>query len=147
MKNDRGVTLAELMVAVGIFGVVVYTLTGSSTFLNKLNSNVKNKLTVERTVISLSKALQSNISNAQITYDDSTFMSMTSEEALFKNLPLAWNDKVVVDVADCKSCKGRMGYVLVPHIEYRGLYKLTVRVVHKTLFKGFKDYTFLINGK
>lgn len=147
LLNNKGVSLAEIMVGVGIFGVVSYIFMGSSSFMSSLNSDVKNKLNVERTVVGLFEKIQSNSSRYQITSDPSDFLSVTNKDELMKTLPLAWNDRVLVDVEECSQCKGRLGFIVTPHPDYRGLYKLHIRTTHLTLIDNFKDYSFLINGQ
>ncbi len=66
---------------------------------------------------------------------------------LMKALPLAWNDKLVTSVQECKKCPGRIGYILTPHSEYRGMYNLIIRITHKKYIKTYKDYKFIVAGE
>ena len=64
-----------------------------------------------------------------------------------ENLPLAWNNKLVVPVEKCPSCPGRMGYVAHPVNGIRGMFRVVVRITHTELIKGHKDYEFIVSPR
>lgn len=148
IKNCRGVSLAELMVASGVLATVVYIFMGSSSFLNEVGKESMTKINVERVAHDLYESMQQNIAQYQVSYESDSFFTVVTKNELLKILPLAWNERVLTDVENCQSCKGRMGYVVTPLVGYKGLYKLTVRVTHKDdkVIKNFEDYTYLISG-
>jgi hypothetical protein len=56
-------------------------------------------------------------------------------DALQADLPLAWDNNSIYDLADCPECKGRLGYVIQPYPiqSIRGVYLVTIRVSHPKL--------------
>lgn len=146
MKNQKGFTLVEVLIAGGILAAVVYWFAGGTTFLSKRNKQLEELMIMERHVNALYENIQSNIDVYQVTYDPREFNDNADPSKLKDYLPMAWDMKILTDVKNCKECPGRMGYVIVPLDGYRGLYKLTIRATHPKV-PVFKDYSFLINGK
>lgn len=146
MKNQKGFTFPEVMIAIGILGALVYNFSGGSSFLSKKNKQLEELMAMERHVNSLYENIQSNIDSYQITYNPREFYSNSDPRKLNEYLPLAWDMKVLADVKGCGRCPGRMGFIIAPLDGYRGLYKLTIRATHPKV-PNFKDYNFLINGK
>ena len=146
MKNEKGFTLVEVMVAAGVLAVVVYIFSGGTSFLAIRNKQLEELMIMERHVNALYENIQSNIDVYQVTYDPQEFNENADPSKLNKYLPLAWDMKILTSVDNCENCPGRMGYVIVPLDGYRGLYKLIIRATHPKV-PLFKDYIFLINGK
>ena len=146
MKNQKGFSLVEVLVASGVMGALIYVFGSGSAFLSSKNKNLEELMLMERHVNSLYENIQSNIDVYQITYDPTNFNNNADPTKIAKYLPIAWDMKKLTTVSSCKSCPGRMGFIIVPLQGYRGLYKLTIRVTHPKI-PNFKDYSFLINGK
>lgn len=165
IRAQKGFSMVQIMIGVGILGLSMYLYMGSTGHLNKYNKEVVTKLSVERQALNLFFNIKNNPGLYQTNYNAEEFFDITNKKALMEALPLAWNDKMFIDVEECKTTdptdedcagyKGRMGYVLTPHPELRGLFKLTIRVTHADLFTddpdpnkpGFRDYTFILNGQ
>lgn len=146
MKKQNGFTIVEVMIAVAILGAFAYYFAGGGDFLSSRNKQIEELMVMDRHVNNLYENIQSNIDIYQITYDPKDFNDNSDPTKINAYLPMAWDLKVLTDVASCTKCPGRMGFVIIPLDGYRGLYKLIVRVTHPKIPK-FKDYTFLINGK
>ncbi|MFG1485298.1 hypothetical protein [Halobacteriovorax sp. RZ-2] len=147
LSNQKGLTLAEIVVAAGLFGVTVYAFLGGQNVFQSASKKSRSQIIQYNIVHSLYRKVASNSAIFQVDLDSEKFLSMTSLKDLNEKLPLAWNDKLVTSTEDCLSCPGRMGYILVPHPDYRGLYKLIIRVTHRKYIKTFKDFEFVISGE
>lgn len=146
MRNQKGFSLVEVMVALGVLGVVVYYFSSGTSFLSQRNKQLEELMIMDRHVNTLYENIQSNSDVYQITYDPKEFNDNADPSKLKDYLPLAWDLKILTDKKNCEVCPGRMGYVIVPLDGYRGLYKLTIRATHPKV-QGYKEYNFLINGK
>jgi prepilin-type N-terminal cleavage/methylation domain-containing protein len=146
LKNQAGFTFMEVMATAAILGVVSYSFIGSNKFLSQSNKDINSKLSVERAALSLYRSIQTNTGAFQVTNRPADFYKMINVNELYDTLPIAWNETGVYDVSECPHCLGRMGYALAPMLQYRGLYTLTIRITHKKLIDGFKDYIFVIHG-
>ncbi|MGI4993347.1 hypothetical protein ACRXCV_11990 [Halobacteriovorax sp. GFR7] len=148
MKLDnRGLSLAEIVVTAGLLGVLIYAFVGGQNVFRKANKKSRSQVVQYNIVHSLYRKISSNSALFQMNLNSDDFLSMTSVQDLNEKLPLAWNDKLVTSVDECPSCPGRLGYVLIPHPSYRGLLKLVIRVTHRSYIEGFKDYEFIISGE
>lgn len=132
--------------SMGMLGVATYLLIGSSQVLQKQNKDIRESVAMERFTNLYYDRINSNINLYKITYDPTNFLDAVTPTEIENNLPLAWNANLMTDKDKCTNCKGRMGYVIVPVDDYRGLYRLTIRFTHTERIKGYKDYTFLITG-
>ncbi|MEH0861020.1 hypothetical protein [Halobacteriovorax sp. DPLXC-1] len=148
MKLDnKGLSLAEIVVTAGLLGVLIYAFVGGQNIFRSANKKSRSQVVQHNLVNSLYRKISSNSAVFQVNMNSDEFLSMTSVQDLNEKLPLAWNDKLVTSVEECPSCPGRMGYILIPHPTYRGLLKLVIRVTHKSYIEGFKDYEFVISGE
>ncbi len=146
MKNKNGFSFIEVLATSGVLAVIIYVFGSGSTFLTSKNKNIEELLALEGHVNSLYENIQSNVDLYQISYSSVEFDQNSDPTKLATYLPMVWNTKVLTSPESCKECPGRMGFVIVPLNNYRGLYKLTVRATHPKI-QAFKDYNFLINGK
>lgn len=156
-KAQQGFTLVEIMVATAVLGAIIYSFTGSSRYIDRSVKKTENDIVIRRGVLDLYESIRSTGATFQVTTDPTTFKQMTSKDTLMKELPLAWNEDGIIDASycvqkaasgNCDHYKGRMGFIIEPHPnpKFRGVYKLTIRVVHKDLIENFEDYEFIING-
>lgn len=145
-NNAYGFSLVELMIGVGILGVSIVVYIGSSDLFFKKNKSIQESVIISNYVNGIYNNIQSNLDLYQVSYNSKKFYEMTSPEELKKNLPIAWDSTKFTDKANCPECPGRMGHILEPVNGYRGLYKLTIRVIHPKI-EGFMDYTMLLVGK
>lgn len=146
-KNNQGMSLAEIMVGLGLFSVVIYQFLGGSIFLRKFSNETEESVAIENIVKSIYDNVSTNIALFKVNYDPEEFFSSVSAGELEKRLDYAWSRDVFVAKDKCAECPGRLGYVVVPVPQYRGLYRLVIRVTHKEKISGFRDYTYLINGR
>lgn len=144
--RNKGFSLIEVILALGILGSTIYFFTVSSSFITKQTADIKRVMSYEKVAVSLYENIRRNIHIYQTTYDPSPFLGITDKVTLLEKLPLAWNDNGYMDVKDCPQCKGRTGFVISPIPGYRGLYRLVIRFVHETLIDTFIEYNFFISG-
>lgn len=140
-------TLAEMMVGLGLFSIVTYQFIGGSNFLRTFSNETAESVSLENIVNSIYENVSTNISLYKVDYDPEEFLKAVSANELEKKLDYAWSKDQFVPKAECPQCPGRLGYVLVPIANYRGLYQLIIRVTQKEKIEGFRDYTYLISGR
>lgn len=146
-KRNQGMSLAEIMVGLGLFSVVTYQFLGGSNFLRQFSQETEESVAIENIVKSIYDNVSTNIGLFKVSYDPEEFFSAVSAGELEKRLDYAWSRDVFVAKDKCTDCPGRLGYVVVPVPQYRGLYRLVIRVTHKEKIDGFRDYTYLISGR
>lgn len=146
-KGNAGMSLAEIMVGVGLFAIVAYQFIGGSNFLRDFSKDTEESVAIENIVKSIYDNVSTNISLFKVSYDPDDFFAAISPSELDKKLDYAWSKDVFVAKEQCRECPGRLGYVIVPVTQYRGLYRLVIRVTHKEKINGFRDYTYLISGR
>jgi hypothetical protein len=84
-----------------------------------------------------------NISMFQKNFDTSKAWSDTLLDP--KALPLAWDQNLLTEAVNCPNCPGRMGFVIQPLEDVPGINKITIRVTHQTLIRGYQDYVFMLS--
>lgn len=147
LLKNKGMSLIELMMGLGILGFVMLQIVRETTFMLKYEKRLENSIKMEKIAMDLFTSIGSNVYLYKVSYG----LSGMSPDDIFGNddsrLPLAWNSKNILPVELCNDCFGRLGHVITPLVGYRGLYKLIVRVTYPQMVEGSKDYTFLIKDK
>ncbi len=147
LLNQKGVTLLEIMFALGILIVGTYLTVEGLDKITDLSSDTRNMSTTERQVAMIVDNIRTGLGQYQINYN---FSPEAKQAALNVNdLPMEWDAGVVRNVTNtCKTQKkclaGRYGFVVQPMEEPRGLYSVTLRMTHREWKEPFRDYTFLV---
>lgn len=147
MKKNLGMSLAEIMVGLGLFSIVAYQFLGGSNFLRNFSRDTAESVALENIVNSVYENVSTNISLYKVDYNPEEFFRAISKSELEKRLDFAWSKDSFVPKSQCVECPGRLGYILVPIPNYRGLYQLIIRVTQKDKIESFRDYTYLISGR
>lgn len=148
LKNQRGVTLLEIMFAMGILALGTYLTIEGVDQLSESTRSTKNISSTERQIAMIVDNIRTSLGQYQINYDPS---SATKQEALeLDSLPMEWDpgvERLAIPecLADKKKCLGgRYGFVVQPLEEPRGLYTVTLRMTHRDWKEPFREYTFLV---
>ena len=146
MKNQKGVSLMELMVIIGIVGVLIFLLIEGNRYMRTSLNISSNEIALNKTISSYIQNIGINIRYYQVT----TTAKADEFETLadVSSLPLAWNDKIITSVDQCSTCAGRMGFVITPINSQRGMFRIIVRVYHPDLTSGqIKTYYSVVKGE
>jgi len=147
-NNSRGMTIVEIMVAFGILGVVFLVITSGVDFIDDKKKEQAMSYSGEIIISSLIESIRSNIYREKIDPTPEEFLDLKSVEEVKKQLHLCWTKDGYYQRGN-QDCPGRMGYTIstlgTGAMTLRGLYKVTVRVSHDTLFPNrIKQYEFIV---
>jgi len=125
--NQRGFSLVEILISLGILAGFAVVVIKSAGFINKQAADVK--------VESHSGEVVSTIANKVLGYASSfqvDFSDKNTEEIFQKaGLPMAWDlNGEDAPIDQCEGCKGRYGIVVKPLTDFNGLYKVTAILEH-----------------
>lgn len=141
--NSRGFTLVEILVTAVILGVVAMAAAEGLRVIFRYTAQTKDARNRDRIVVSLLQNVTENISNMQKSYDPDPQIKANLLNP--DKLPLAWDQGQVVEAASCPNCAGRVGFFIEALSSTRGISRLTVRITHKSLIKGYQDYVFIVS--
>lgn len=143
--NEKGFTLIEIMLALGILVLGVYlTVEG----VNQMDSSARSSRllsSTERTINTIVDNIRTSLGSYQITFDSST---ATKNRLLdVASLPMAWGPGLITSVAACaptKTCPtGRYGFIITPMPNYRGLYNVTLRMTTPEWKDAYREFNFV----
>lgn len=147
LNNQKGQTIVEAIVGFGLITLVGLTFVGGMVTLRNTTKSTILLSATDKQVNDIAENIKAGVENYQINYDSERSVSELLNPA---TLPMAWDNGKVALRKDCDTCPGTYGYVIQPYPEYRGLYKVTLRVTHRSwIDKGeaFKDYHFVVSAK
>ena len=128
MKNQKGFTVIEILVALVVGSITVYATTSYLTFMAGLNERMKLRRVTGNTVHSYAESMRFNMSLYQVNFDN----TVSREESLMDaaNLPLGISKNNVVPRSECAKvgCQAHLGYIISPSIFIRNLYELKFRI-------------------
>lgn len=133
ISNKRGSTLIEVIVAAVI---VVIAFVSTMTFVLNVKKNTQTLLSSRSRSLQLQKIAQLILADPKLfKVNFNSSEAAACEDLKKENLPLAWDDNKIDDIANCVGCLGRMGYVIQPFPvqTVRGVYLVTIRVSHPKL--------------
>jgi prepilin-type N-terminal cleavage/methylation domain-containing protein len=143
-RNQKGFTLIEVMLALGILVVGIYlTVEG----VNQIDNSAKTSRllsSTDRTVNAIADNIRTSLGSYQITYGT----SITPDKLLdISKLPMAWGPGVISAVSACTATKncplGRYGFVITPMPSFSGLYSVTLRMTNPEWKDSYRDYNFV----
>lgn len=146
LKNQKGQSIVEALIALGMISVIGFTFVGGLTSLRKLSTNSLLASATDRQVADISENIKSGVQDYQVNfnYDPDEVTKILA----VKNLPMAWDVGRVAAKADCPTCGGTYGYIIQPYEKYRGLYLVTLRMTHKSwVGEEYRDYNFVVSAK
>lgn len=125
LNGQRGMSLAEILVAFAILGGIVVVIINGTSFLQKNVTKVKLNTESKDIVNEMINTLTASASTLQVDYSSSP--QFPSE------LPIAWDkDGNKILLKDCSSpcaLKGRMGVLITP-TNNRRLFLMKIRITH-----------------
>jgi prepilin-type N-terminal cleavage/methylation domain-containing protein len=139
-RSNLGFGLVELMVATIIFTILVAAGVQLHSTMNRASKEVFLAKAEDRDIANILEKVIKQFNQQQISFSR---IEMESSDPKLNNLPLAWNDEVIVPVERCPNCSGRMGISARPHPSLPGIFVVSVRLTNAELFHGVKDYKFL----
>jgi len=146
-KNSRGYTFIEVLIAMGLLTVVMFSLVGGLVSLKGTSRDSLVLSSSERQVDDVAENIKSGIENYQINFN---YKESKNTSLALESLPMAWDVGVLTTREECPTCAGSYGYVIQPMEQFRGLYLVTLRMTHKTWkAKGetYRDYAFVVSAK
>ncbi|MCK5073673.1 MAG: prepilin-type N-terminal cleavage/methylation domain-containing protein [Bacteriovoracaceae bacterium] len=129
-NNKNGFGLVEALVSIGIMATLSAGIYLGIEYWFKELDTCKADLTLNDIHIELVDSLSTRAQFLQVDYS-----SESAESILGGGLPMAWNSKGdQIPVKDCNpNCpSGRYGMVVKPLTGSKGLYTMTVKVIHKS---------------
>jgi hypothetical protein len=143
--RQRGVTLVEILVGVGISTLLILLAATASYQIAKVNSKVSTSIVENRQLLNIVENIRKGVSYYQIHFDDSP--EIRNQVLATDKLIYAWSSQILANASECPDCPGRMGYMIQPYREIPGLYLVTVRLTHKEWDTPFKDFVFTVTSK
>ncbi|WP_413561275.1 type IV pilus modification PilV family protein [Bdellovibrio sp. HCB209] len=145
-KSQKGQSIVEALIALGMMSVIGFTFVGGLTSLRKLSTNSLLSSATDRQVADISENIKAGVQDYQINFNYSP--EEVNEILKVSNLPMAWDVGRVAAKADCPTCGGTYGYIIQPYEKYRGLYLVTLRMTHKSwVGETHRDYNFVVSAK
>lgn len=147
--NNRGMTLVETIVGFAILGAVFLVVVNGIDFIDNKKKEQTVSYSGEIIISSLVESIRSNIYREKIDPDPDSFLKLNSVNDVKQQLHLCWTKDGYYPRGN-QDCPGRMGYSISTlgtggGSIYRGLYKVTIRVTHDTLFPDrVKQYEFIV---
>lgn len=136
IKNQRGNSLIEILIACAI---VLIAFTSTMAFVLSIKKDTQKLLTSRSRSVQLQKIVQLLLADPKLfKVNFNPTEAATCAALKTADLPLGWNDNSINEVADCKGCQGRLGFVIQPFPlqTIRGVYLVTIHVTHPTITKG-----------
>lgn len=147
LKNQAGVTMLEIVFALGILTVGTYIVVKGVDNMQDMTRDTRNMSSTERQIAMIVDNIRTSLGQYQInfTYDKKS----RDEELELAKLPMEWDAGTERPLSeDCKTknqCMGgRYGFVVQPIEQYRGLYMITLRMTHTSWPEKYRDYEFLV---
>lgn len=145
--NNQGTTIVEAMVGFGLVAAMGAAFVGGMVALRNTTRDTVLMSESERQVNDIAENIKAGVESYQVNFN----YDLNANEALeVAKLPMAWDSGVVAPKKMCQECAGTYGYIIQPYEDYRGLYKVTLRMTHRTwISKGepFRDYNFIVSAK
>ena len=149
MLNQKGFSLLEVIIALGILGAAsTYMMTSYHSSQQGI-MGLSDKTILNTVIWDVVTGVDGNVGKYQTNFSSNEIFSQSSSASeLNKILPIAWDSSGTHSLEDCPKCKGRMGYIIKPLSGQRGLFELDIKVTHERIFpNSYRTYIFLVKGK
>ncbi|MGZ3771289.1 MAG: hypothetical protein ACXVCP_14775 [Bdellovibrio sp.] len=145
MKNRAGQSILETIIAAALISVVGLAFVGGIIAMRKTTKTTVILSSTEKQIADIAENIKSGVENYQVNFDysDDSLAEVLDPD----KLPMAWDNGVSVPRKDCDSCAGTFGYTIQPYESFRGLYKVTLRMTHKSWSEKYRDYIFVVSAK
>ncbi len=147
LKNNRGQTIVESLVGLGLLAIVGFAFTGGMVALRNTTKGSVVLSSTERQINDIAENIKAGVENYQVNFD---YASGPNTALNVATLPMAWDNGIIVPRAQCPNCAGTYGFVIQPLEQFRGLYRVTLRMTHKSWIQAgepFRDYSFVVSAK
>ena len=147
--SQKGMGMVEVLMGFALAGVGAFIVLNAVDFLGDKKAVIDKNASMENIITGVMETVRSNIAMEKIDFAPEGFLNNTTYEAVEKSLKLCWVNDGIIPLEEYPGCPGKIGYVVAPMkagtMEFRGLYKVTVRVTHKELLPNqFKQYEFIV---
>lgn len=147
MTNNRGFTIVESLIALGLVVLLGVIFSSALLSLNKTTNENLTSSTSERQLASIAENIRVGVEHYQVNFES---QGNESEVLKLENLPMAWDSSRVLPRSECENCPGTFGFTVRPLDDFRGLFLVTLRMTHKSWKeKGeqYRDFNFVVSGK
>lgn len=149
IATEKGLSLLEVITGFALAGTGALLILNGIDFIQQRKSNIDTSANQDAIVSGLVESIRSNISMEKIDFNPQAFLNAKDPEDLEPHLKLCWLDNGIIPLEEFPTCNGRMGYVVYPlkigNLEYRGMYRVTIKLIHKTLYPdSVKQYDFIV---
>ncbi|KHD89636.1 MAG: hypothetical protein OM95_02625 [Bdellovibrio sp. ArHS] len=142
--NNKGQTLVEALVGFALLTIVGTAFVGGMAQLRKTTAQTVQLSSSDKQINDIAENIKAGVENYQVNFN---YEEGTSGVLALDKLPMAWDSGRVARREDCKECAGTYGYTIQPYEEFRGLYKVTLRMTHKSWTDPYRDYVFVVSAK
>ncbi len=149
MMNNRGFTILETLIALGLLSIVFVGVQSAMNHYLDQTQQAKSSSSNDQIVDSVLKKVVADVNQFQIDFGIVNTTPLNGKCTNAEPLPVAWDIDVYTTAKSCPNCPGKLGYWVQPLDGYRGLYKVTVRLTHTKLFGdgNCQDYTFIVGNR
>lgn len=155
MKKIAGYSLVEALLMSGLLIVIFLAFGQGVGALLDISRTTVLGVSAERSVVEVAESIKAGVENYQLNFAMIKGGANPEREEVLDidKLSMAWdlNKTCSLKSPDCPdSLPGRYGYLIQPFDEFRGLYKVTVRMTHekwKVSGEKFKDFVFVVSAK
>jgi len=147
IRNERGVTLIETIIAAGILGIVC---AGMIATVSLMATQREQTVAVQSRVLAVANLINDIRVRPEHYVKNYSSSSVLTDTILdVPNLPIAVSPDYIGPVKDCPNCPSRMGYVIRPLPGLDGIFVVTVRYAEVRGSKAgtVEDYEFLVVPK
>lgn len=151
MSSQSGLSIVEVLVAIGILAINMMALTtfwiNTKTIIERAKT-VGQRETLSTTIV---QDIKAQVEGYQIFFDNSP--AVESEALQIENLSMRWNGLSTVDKELCLNCKGKLGFLIQPYglpgddVTYRGMFRAVIKYQHDDLEQIGKTKEFLFVSK
>lgn len=134
------------MIGISMLSTVMYMSLQSVDMVRSSIKTVSSGYSADKLVASIVENARGNLESFRINYE---YYDSTKIETLLADdkLTNAWDINTDDASGNCQSCDGRYGFVVQPLEELRGMYVLSIRVIHKKWGSRDKKYKFILSAR
>lgn len=147
IRNARGTTLIETIIAIGILGIVTTGMIAAVSFMAEQREQV---VSVQSRVLAVANQMNDiRIQPEHYIKNYAPYSVLTDSILKVEELPIAVSPDYIGPVSGCAHCPSRMGYVIRPLPGLDGIFVAVVRYAHVRGSRAgvVEDYEFLVVPK
>jgi len=145
ISSQKGLTIVEVLVALGILFIAVFSFMGGFVALSNLTKKTSVTSAYDKQINEICENIKAGVENYQINFN---FKDNPDEDILpVESLPMAWDVGIVAPKGECSWCQGAFGYTIRPTESMRGLYTVQIRFTHKSWGASTREFSFIVSVK